>query len=450
MITQRVDPEDPALGATVAKLRALAAHVDELVVLTLVARPVDLPANVRVKEFGANGQLLRGARLVGLLVPELRRRPVAVLAHMSPIYAVLAAPVTRPLRVPLLLWFTHWRQSRTLRLAERLATKILSVSDQSFPLPSRKVVATGHGIEVPGERPAPRADDGTLQARLARAHVAGQGARDRDRGSAAPRRRPGRSRAARAVADGRRGDASAGARSADRRARARGPRSAGRARARNPPHRRSTHGATCSSTTCAPARSTRSSMKRPRPGCPSSSRARGSSRSSAASTRRSASRRTTRRTSPTRLRALHEAGPERRRDDRRRAARADRARPFGRALGGARGRGGAMTQVLHVQKVSGVSGSEAHLLSLLPLLRQRGWDARMVVLHEGEPGAREFISRMLRPRRSRRGVAHALRSRSDGGRRGSRADGRTSSTRISSTVTCSACRREPSPGCRCG
>jgi glycosyltransferase involved in cell wall biosynthesis len=53
-----------------------------------------------------------------------------------------------------------------------------------------------------------------------------------------------------------------------------------------------------------------------------------------------------------------------------------------------------MTQVLHVQKVSGVSGSEAHLLSLLPLLRQRGWDARMLVLHEGEPGAREFVERM--------------------------------------------------------
>ena len=32
-------------------------------------------------------------------------------------------------------------------------------------------------------------------------------------------------------------------------------------------------------------------------------------------------------------------------------------------------------RVLHVQKVSGVSGSEAHLLSLLPRLRVRGWDA---------------------------------------------------------------------------
>ena len=50
--------------------------------------------------------------------------------------------------------------------------------------------------------------------------------------------------------------------------------------------------------------------------------------------------------------------------------------------------------VVHVQKVSGVSGSEAHLLSLLPRLRERGWDAQMVVLHEGEPGAAAFVERM--------------------------------------------------------
>ncbi|HET7648586.1 MAG TPA: glycosyltransferase family 4 protein [Gaiellaceae bacterium] len=53
-----------------------------------------------------------------------------------------------------------------------------------------------------------------------------------------------------------------------------------------------------------------------------------------------------------------------------------------------------MTRVLHVQKVSGVSGSEAHLLSVLPLLRERDWDARMIVLHEGEEGARTFVDEM--------------------------------------------------------
>ena len=46
--------------------------------------------------------------------------------------------------------------------------------------------------------------------------------------------------------------------------------------------------------------------------------------------------------------------------------------------------------ILHVQKVAGISGSEAHLLSLLPALRDRGWDVRMLMLHEDEPGAWDF------------------------------------------------------------
>ena len=46
--------------------------------------------------------------------------------------------------------------------------------------------------------------------------------------------------------------------------------------------------------------------------------------------------------------------------------------------------------VLHVQKVAGISGSEAHLLQLLPALAQRGWDIRFLMLHEQEPGAWEF------------------------------------------------------------
>jgi glycosyltransferase involved in cell wall biosynthesis len=163
VITQRVDPDDPVLGATVAKLRALAARVDELVVLALRVRDADLPSNVRVRAFDAPGQPLKAARLLAALAPELRQRPVAVLAHMAPVYAVVAAAVTRPLRVPLLLWFTHWRASRTLELAERASTRILSVSARSFPLPSSKLVATGHGIEVPAELPPSRADDGVLR-----------------------------------------------------------------------------------------------------------------------------------------------------------------------------------------------------------------------------------------------------------------------------------------------
>src|SRR6266550_4784474 len=53
--------------------------------------------------------------------------------------------------------------------------------------------------------------------------------------------------------------------------------------------------------------------------------------------------------------------------------------------------------ILHLQKVAGISGSEAHLLSLLPRLRDRGWDVRFLMLHEHEPGAWDF-ARELRAR----------------------------------------------------
>jgi glycosyltransferase involved in cell wall biosynthesis len=53
-------------------------------------------------------------------------------------------------------------------------------------------------------------------------------------------------------------------------------------------------------------------------------------------------------------------------------------------------------RVLHLHKVAGISGSEAHLLALLPRLRERGWDVRLLMLHEHEPGAWDFARELRR------------------------------------------------------
>jgi glycosyltransferase involved in cell wall biosynthesis len=88
---------------------------------------------------------------------------------MCPIYAVLAAPLVRPLGVPLVLWFTHWRRSRLLELAERSSTAVTSVDERSFPFPSPKLRAIGHGIDL-DEFPCspPRAGEGTRLLALGR------------------------------------------------------------------------------------------------------------------------------------------------------------------------------------------------------------------------------------------------------------------------------------------
>jgi glycosyltransferase involved in cell wall biosynthesis len=147
-VTQRVDPDDPNLAAAIPMIAALARRVDAVTVLALDARPADLPPNVTVRTFGARTRTGRGLRFGRVLAAELRRRPQALVAHMSPIYAVLAAPLARPAGTRVVLWFTHWRASRLLALAERVSDAVVSVDVRSFPLPSSKLRATGHGIDV--------------------------------------------------------------------------------------------------------------------------------------------------------------------------------------------------------------------------------------------------------------------------------------------------------------
>ncbi len=149
-VTQHVDPGHPALAATVPKIRALAARADEVVVLADRTVPGVLPPNCRSRSFAARTKAGRGVRFARGLAAELvrRPRPRLVVAHMCPIYAVLAAPLARPLGVRVALWYTHWNASRTLRLAERLSTVVLSVDRRTFPLESGKVRAIGHGIDL--------------------------------------------------------------------------------------------------------------------------------------------------------------------------------------------------------------------------------------------------------------------------------------------------------------
>jgi glycosyltransferase involved in cell wall biosynthesis len=148
-VTQSADPAHPVLGATVPKIRALAARCEEVVVLADTVDATALPENCRARSFAAPSQAARGARFLAALAPELVRRPVAVVAHMSPVFALLATPIARPLRVPVLLWFTQQGGGPALQAAERVVDKLLSVDMRSVPLRSPKVRAIGHGIDVP-------------------------------------------------------------------------------------------------------------------------------------------------------------------------------------------------------------------------------------------------------------------------------------------------------------
>ena len=325
----------------------------------------------------------------------------AVVAHMCPIYAVLAAPLVRPLRIPLVLWFTHWRTSSLLRAAERASTAVTTVDDRSFPFPSSKLRAIGHGIDL-AEFPCSPARAGAGRS------CSRSGATRPRRGSTSWSRRfrspdPTWSctSAARALNDEERahraeleqlvGELELEGRVTDRgrRSTKRDPGAAGSARRAREQHAG---------------------------GCSGQGRVRGGGRMSPGAGLQPDLRRAPRpRATVPALGSERARRPDSRagRDELRRegssrpaAARTGRGRALGAVVGARDPRRSAdvMTDgvVLHTQKVAGISGSEAHLLQLLPDLRERGWDVRFLMLHEDEPGAWEFARRAPRARRPAR------------------------------------------------
>lgn len=156
-VTQTLDPEHGSLAQTLDLVSALATRVDELVVLCRSTRWSDAPANVTVRTFDAATKVGRAVAFERALLLSSDNAD-AVFVHMVPTFLVLAAPLARARKLPLLLWYTHWHASRALTLATRLCDVALSVDVSSFPITSAKVRGIGHAIDVSdftGEPPVP-------------------------------------------------------------------------------------------------------------------------------------------------------------------------------------------------------------------------------------------------------------------------------------------------------
>lgn len=146
-VTQELDPEHPVLAQTIDLVRALSSRVDELAVVARDANWEEIPSNVSVRTFQQSGKIRRGLAFERSLSAALPGAD-AVFVHMVPEFAVLAAPIARLRRVPIVLWYTHWNVSAALRMAVRASAAVLSVERSSFPLATPKVRAIGHAIDV--------------------------------------------------------------------------------------------------------------------------------------------------------------------------------------------------------------------------------------------------------------------------------------------------------------
>jgi len=145
-VTQTLDPAHPALAQTLDLASALSARVERLELVTRQAL-WQAPANAHVRTFDASSRPGRVAAFERAVAAATHDAD-AVLVHMVPQFALLAAPVARLRRLPLLLWYTHWHASGALRLATRVVDAALSVDASSYPVPTHRLHAIGHAIDT--------------------------------------------------------------------------------------------------------------------------------------------------------------------------------------------------------------------------------------------------------------------------------------------------------------
>lgn len=150
MLVQQIDERDWLRAFIVTWVRALAAHVERLDVVTLERGEAWLPDNVYVrslgKEHGKNR--LRELRNFHRAMRDLAPHADVIFSHMTPRYTLLAAPYATLYRKRQVLWYTHRNPSRQVRLAARVAWRIATAAPDSFPVASHKVRTLGHGIDA--------------------------------------------------------------------------------------------------------------------------------------------------------------------------------------------------------------------------------------------------------------------------------------------------------------
>lgn len=153
------DTKHPILGFTTQWIRELAARCESVHVITMLAGVIDVPANVHVYSVGREHGYSEAKRFVEFyrhLFHILRTVPIdGCFAHMITIFSILAAPVLRPRRIPIVTWYAHPSVTPTLKLAHLASNRMVTSLPSAYPYKHDKLTIIGQGIDTKIFAPVP-------------------------------------------------------------------------------------------------------------------------------------------------------------------------------------------------------------------------------------------------------------------------------------------------------
>ena len=153
-ITRKIDAADPRTGFLIDWIQRLAGRVDRVIILTWQPSNLsDLPPSVKL--ISLSGSMPLKIIRFQLALSRVIRDVDGIFCHMNPEYTILAGPMARLFGKKIVSWYTHGTVSVRMKLMEKFANVVVSASEKSFRLPSKKLRVLGHGINTQQFSPLP-------------------------------------------------------------------------------------------------------------------------------------------------------------------------------------------------------------------------------------------------------------------------------------------------------
>lgn len=155
MITRKVDRTEHLAGFIYHWVEKISREVERLTVISWQEGDASgLPDNVKVIFLPTNANKFVKIIKFEAAIRRYVRDVDGIFCHQMPVYTILAAPFAKLYHKKIVSWYMHRRVDFKMRVMEKLADVVLSASAESFRLPSKKLVLTGHGIDVEYFKPA--------------------------------------------------------------------------------------------------------------------------------------------------------------------------------------------------------------------------------------------------------------------------------------------------------
>ena len=151
-VNPKIDSMDAGLGVAIDWLEEFSKSVNKIYVITNHLGCYKPKDNIEVFSLGGEkklNRLFRFLRFVKIVFKILNSKKIdGCFIHMAPIFAIIAFPFTFLKRVPIVQWYAHSHSSMPLKIAERLVHRIVTCSEESVSLKSKKIYVTGHGVDT--------------------------------------------------------------------------------------------------------------------------------------------------------------------------------------------------------------------------------------------------------------------------------------------------------------